>query len=102
MLSYIIRRLLLIIPTLWAIITINFFVVQVAPGGPVEQMVAEMRGIRTNTRLERLSGITADEVTPSEQEEESSSAYRGARGLDPEVIEEIKRRFGFDRPLHVR
>jgi microcin C transport system permease protein len=102
MLSYIIRRLLLIIPTLWAIITINFFIVQVAPGGPVEQMVAEMRGIRTNTRLERLSGITADEVTPVQQEDEGSSAYRGARGLDPEIIEEIKRRFGFDRPLHVR
>ena len=102
MLSYIIRRLLLIIPTLWAIITINFFVVQIAPGGPVEQMVAEMRGIRTNVRLERLSGITADEVTSAEQEEDSSSVYRGARGLDPEIIEEIKKRFGFDRPLHVR
>ena len=102
MLAYIIRRLLLIIPTLWAIITVNFFVVQIAPGGPVEQMVAEMRGIRVNTRLERLSGITADEVTPAERKGEDSSVYRGARGLDPEVIEEIKRRFGFDRPLHLR
>jgi microcin C transport system permease protein len=61
-----------------------------------------MRGLRVNTRLERLSGITADEVTPSEKDEDSSSVYRGARGLDPEVIEEIKRRFGFDKPLHLR
>jgi microcin C transport system permease protein len=102
MLSYIIRRVLLIIPTLWAIITINFFVVQIAPGGPVEQMVAKMRGIGVNTRLERLSGITGSEVTPAEKKENGSSVYKGARGLDPEVIEEIKHRFGFDKPIHVR
>jgi microcin C transport system permease protein len=102
MLSYIIRRLLLIIPTLWAIITINFFVVQVAPGGPVEQAVAKMRGINVNTRLERVSGITGSEVTPAEKEGGGSSVYRGARGLDPEVVEEIKRRFGFDKPLYQR
>jgi microcin C transport system permease protein len=102
MLSYIIRRVLLIIPTLWAIITINFFVVQIAPGGPVEQMVAKMRGITVNTRLERVSGITGSEVTPAEKKENGSSVYKGARGLDPEVIEEIKHRFGFDKPIHVR
>ena len=56
MLSYIIRRLLLIIPTLWAIITVNFFVVQIAPGGPVEQMLAEME---VRQHRERLVGVVS-------------------------------------------
>ncbi len=121
--SYILRRLLLIIPTLWAIITINFFIVQIAPGGPVDQLIAGMTGMDSNMIMERISGQGAGEVgeaggsgggvgagggsedsggSGSGDGGAGSSRYRGARGLDPEVIAEIEQRFGFDEPLHVR
>ncbi len=119
MVSYIIRRLLLIIPTLFLIITINFFIIQIAPGGPVDQMVARMSGVDSNMIMERISGQGQQEVGGGgtfdggesvdsggggggELDRTAGAGYRGARGLDPEVIEEIERRFGFDKPLHVR
>jgi microcin C transport system permease protein len=107
MLNYIIRRLFLIIPTLWAIITINFFIIQIAPGGPVDQMIAKMQGITSNVMMERVAGTGQQEVGEDLPDADAprrppEAAYRGARGLDPEVIEEIKKRFGFDRPLSVR
>lgn len=106
MLSYIIRRLALILPTVWAIITINFFIVQIAPGGPVDQMIAEMQGLASNMTMERISGVGQQEVGKSQDatgaKDQQETLYRGARGLDPEVIAEITKRFGFDRPLHVR
>jgi microcin C transport system permease protein len=95
------------IPTLWAIITLNFFIVQVAPGGPVDQAIAEARGMGTSGTMERISGEGQREVgggagSTQGLAKEPKSLYRGARGLDPEVIEAIKKRFGFDQPLHVR
>ncbi len=104
---YIGRRLLLMIPTLWAIITLNFFIVQIAPGGPVDQAVAQMRGKAGIAALERISGQGTQEVAPSSGSTstggaQSPSLYRGARGLDPQTIEEIKKRFGFDKPLLTR
>ncbi len=83
--AYLLRRLLLLIPTLLGIIAINFAIVQFAPGGPVEQAVAEARGGPGATA--RITGAQSD-----------SGAYRGARGLDPNQIEDIKRQFGFDKP----
>lgn len=83
--AYILRRVLLMIPTLLGIIAINFAIVQFAPGGPVEQAVAEARGAPGATA--RITGAQSD-----------SGAYRGARGLDPKQIEDIKRQFGFDKP----
>lgn len=118
--AYILRRILLIIPTLIAIITVNFFIVQVAPGGPIDQMVANMSGMSSNMVMERISGQGQMEIGGSLDSSGSGSgggggtagdsgggdsggsAYRGARGLDPEVIAEIERRFGFDKPLHLR
>ncbi len=100
MLSYIIRRLLLIIPTVWAIMTMNFFIVQIAPGGPVDQMIANMQGMTSNMTMERISGAGQQEV--GQDSDRKGPAYRGARGLDPEVIAEIEKRFGFDKPLHIR
>ncbi len=106
--AYIIRRILLMIPTLLAIITLNFFIVQVAPGGPVDQAIANMRGLNSNLIMQRVSGQGAAEVKQASssglgsEQEKNLSRYRGARGLDPEVIAEITRRFGFDKPLHVR
>jgi microcin C transport system permease protein len=99
MAAYILRRLLLIIPTLWAIITINFFIIQIAPGGPVDQAIASMQGLDGNMSLQRIAGSSAGEVAADTK---GASNYRGARGLDPEVIAEIEKRYGFDKPLLVR
>ncbi|GHU61773.1 microcin C ABC transporter permease YejB [Spirochaetia bacterium] len=104
MAAYILRRLLLIIPTLWAIITINFFIVQIAPGGPVDQAIANMRGgMDEDMTLGRITGNSrGDTVSGGLNRGENASAYRGARGLDPEVIAEIEKRYGFDKPMGVR
>jgi microcin C transport system permease protein len=101
MLSYIARRLLLIIPTLWAIITINFFIVQIAPGGPVDQAIANMQGLGSGGPLQRITGSERGDAGGG-REASGGSTYRGARGLDPEVIAEIERRYGFDKPLGER
>jgi microcin C transport system permease protein len=98
MIAYIARRLLLIIPTLWAIITINFFIIQIAPGGPVDQAIANMQGLDGNMSLERIAGTSGEGPTAKG----TSSTYRGARGLDPEVIAEIEKRYGFDKPIWER
>lgn len=98
MAAYIFRRLLLVVPTLWAIITINFFIIQIAPGGPVEQAIAQLEG-QTSGVMERFSG-GGQEVDLSQVSD--GTGYKGSRGLDPEVVEEIKRQFGFDKPIHVR
>ncbi|PAU87358.1 microcin ABC transporter permease [Pseudomonas sp. WN033] len=93
MLAYIIRRLLLIIPTLFGILLINFLIIQAAPGGPVEQMIAQLEGFEGATS--RISGSIHGEVA-------SGSSYRGAQGLDPDIIAEIERMYGFDKPAHER
>lgn len=104
MTAYILRRVLLIIPTLFAIITINFFIVQIAPGGPVEQMIANLTGVGSGG-MERIAGENQGEVQPSLSggvSQRNAGSYRGAKGLEPEVIAEIEKRFGFDKPIHVR
>ena len=104
MTAYIIRRLFLIIPTLFGIMVINFAIVQLAPGGPVEQMLAELRGEAVGA-TERFSGGGSDaaqQPQASAGERDVSSRYRGAQGLDPEVVKEIERMFGFDKPMHER
>jgi microcin C transport system permease protein len=107
MTAYIIRRLLLIVPTLFAIISLNFFIIQIAPGGPVDQMIARMYGIESNMAMERISGRGAKEVDQRKSaadniKEKEEYVYRGAKGLNPEEVEEIKKRFGFDKPIHIR
>ncbi|MDN3715733.1 microcin C ABC transporter permease YejB [Vibrio breoganii] len=99
--AYIIRRLLLVIPTLWAIITINFFVIQIAPGGPVEQAIAQMEGLDSGV-MERFTGGGQEVELSASNADAQTTGYRGSRGMDPEVIEEIKKQFGFDKPIHVR
>jgi microcin C transport system permease protein len=102
MTSYLLRRLLLVIPTLWAIITLNFFIVQIAPGGPVDQAIA---AIETGQQSGFAVGGNADpasRVQTLHGGQIGDSQYRGSRGLDPEVIAEITHRYGFDKPLHVR
>ncbi len=100
MLAYIIRRLLLVIPTLLGIITINFVIVQFAPGGPVEQAIAQIQGTSVEATA-RVSGSSQGETTVQPQKpggggSTAASKYRGARGLDPELIREIEKLYGFD------
>src|SRR5918993_544034 len=102
--AYLLRRLLLVVPTLLGIILINFAVVQFAPGGPVEQMIAELRG-EAGSAIGRISGEAQGEPGGRRRSEVGggeTSRYRGARGLDPAVVAEIERAFGFDKPWHER
>ena len=106
MTAYIIRRLLLMIPTLFAIMVINFIVIHVAPGGPVEQIIAQLtgEGADITERVTRAgTGESLQQVQPGTSAGESSRTnYRGAQGLDPDFIKELEQRFGFDKPLHQR
>src|SRR4051812_24303298 len=100
MLKYILHRLLLIIPTLFGIMLINFIIVQAAPGGPVEQVLAKIRGQATDVDT-RLGGGQAEvQVHPMSGNIEST--YRGAQGIDPAFIKELEVQFGFDKPPHLR
>ncbi|MCW5729301.1 MAG: microcin C ABC transporter permease YejB [Alphaproteobacteria bacterium] len=107
MLAYIVRRLALIVPTLIGIMVINFAVVQFAPGGPVEQLIAELQGTAVGATA-RFSGGGGTEVgagqAPSQglAGSEGSSRYRGAQGLDPAFILQLEKMFGFDKPAHER
>ena len=95
MLAYIIRRLLLIIPTLFAIMVINFAVIQAAPGGPVEQIIAQLKGTAVGATA-RFGGGGGGDVGGGANANANQS--RGARGLDPRVIEQLKVQYGFDKP----
>ena len=93
------------IPTLLGIMVINFAIIQFAPGGPVEQLIAEMRGTAVDATA-AFSGqqgdIQGNSNEPAIRGNDSNSRYRGAQGLDPAIIEEIEKQFGFDKPVHVR
>jgi microcin C transport system permease protein len=103
MLAYIVRRLLLIIPTLFGIMVINFAIIQVAPGGPVEQAIAQLEGNAISATA-RISGAGGETVGGREAQASSSedTRYRGARGLDPAFIKELEKMYGFDKPAPER
>ncbi|QJI12829.1 microcin C ABC transporter permease YejB [Pseudomonas sp. ADAK22] len=90
MLAYSARRLLLIVPTLLCILLVNFFIVQAAPGGPVEQAIA------------RLQGIGTQASAAGTRVETGSTESRTTRGLDPALVADIERQYGFDKPLGAR
>ncbi|MBB3567564.1 microcin C ABC transporter permease YejB [Rhizobium sp. BK491] len=94
--AYILRRLLLMIPTIVGIMAISFTIVQFAPGGPVEQVIAQLTGQGDNANG-RLSGGGTD-LAAQQSFDDSSSKYRGAQGLDPELIAKLDKQFGFDKP----
>lgn len=98
MLAYIARRLLLMIPTLLGIMVLNFVIVQAAPGGPVERMVARLTDITSADATARISGSGSDLAARPDSKVSLESAYRGARGLDPELISRIEKMYGFDKP----
>lgn len=88
--TYIFKRLLLIIPTLFVILLINFALVQIAPGGPVEQAIQQ---------AESMQGMGLQKGSETAVVD---SQYQGARGLSPEMVAEIERQYGFDKPAHER
>tara|TARA_B110000116_G_scaffold272445_1_gene297668 strand:+ start:6167 stop:7282 length:1116 start_codon:yes stop_codon:yes gene_type:complete len=107
MLSYIIRRLLLIVPTLFGIMVINFAVIQTAPGGPVEQIISQIQGnaVDATSRVTGGGGEIPQNLDSQQNFDQTNgfqSKYRGARGLPPELIAEIEKMVGFDKPVHIR
>ncbi len=100
MLDYILRRLLLIIPTLFGIMAVNFVIVQAAPGGPVEQIIAKIKHADMDA-TSRISGagFEVGGVRPTNAVQESAAnTYRGAQGIDPAIIKDIEKMYGFDKP----
>src|SRR3954471_22056640 len=96
---YILRRILLMIPTIVGIMAVSFLVVQFAPGGPVEQVISQIQGTNVAATA-RVSGGTGDfaGTSASSQQSGNTSKYRGAQGLDPEFIARLEKQFGFDKP----
>ena len=92
--TYILRRLLLMIPTLLGVMIINFVIVQSAPGGPVEQMVAQLEG-HAGDASGRISGVGGAEVATANTTNGGDSSYRGRQGLPPEIIADIEKMYGF-------
>ena len=101
MISYFLRRLILIIPTLFGIILLNFIIIQFAPGGPVESTIARLQGIDVGA-TERISGGMKDGLESQNNFISSNNTYVGAQGLDPSIIAEIEKMYGFDQPPHIR
>jgi microcin C transport system permease protein len=89
---YLIRRLLLIFPTLLGIMIVNFVVIQFAPGGPIDQIVAQYSGL----------GMSGTQAITGGAQTAADSGYSGAAGLPPDMLAELERQFGFDRPAHER
>src|SRR5499426_2442641 len=106
MAAYIIRRLLFMVPTMFGIMLVAFVVVQFAPGGPVEQVIAKLTGADTGASS-RISGSAGGDfgsrgAQGASQVDAANSKYRGAQGLDPEFIKKLEKQFGFDKPAYER
>jgi len=100
--AYVLRRLLLMIPTIVGIMAISFLVVQFAPGGPIERVIAQLQGTDVSATA-RISGGGGDFAGQgagqnASSEDSVTSKYRGAQGLDPEFIKSLEKQFGFDKP----
>ena len=91
--AYIVRRLLLVVPTLFGIMLVNFVIAQAAPGGPIDKVIAEIRG---------ASGGALQRVAGSGTSETGGGQTRGTRGIDPALIKELQHQFGFDKPMGER
>src|SRR6478752_5753803 len=104
--AYIARRILLMIPTLLGILFVSFVVVQFAPGGPVERIIAQLSGADTGG-TSRISGSSGGDFGARGQQvgasgDVVSSKYRGAQGLDPDFVKSLEKQFGFDKPAPER
>ena len=103
MAAYILRRLLLLVPTIFGIMAISFAIVQFAPGGPVERVIAQLQGHDVGA-TSRFTGAQDGSTlgTNTAAQAAVNSKYRGAQGLDPEFIAELEAQFGFNKPVHER
>lgn len=104
MAAYILRRLLLIIPTLLGIMLVSFTLIQFAPGGPVERVIAQLSGTDVGATA-RIGGGQSSDFSGNagnSADAGNNSKYRGAQGLDPEFIKKLEKQFGFDKPAHER
>src|SRR5258705_7413195 len=103
MIAYILRRILLMIPTLVGIMAVSFAVIQFAPGGPVEKVIAQLSGTDVSA-TQRIGGGGGDfagqgnNANAAGGGEALNAKYRGAQGLDPEFIKKLEKQFGFDKP----
>ena len=104
MANYLLKRLLLMIPTLLGIMLVSFIIVQFVPGGPVERMISQLQGhgVEATARFGGGSGGADMAVGASSQSTGQSSKYRGSQGLDPEFVAELEAMYGFDKPAYAR
>src|SRR3977135_3984782 len=103
--AYIARRIFLMLPTLFGILFVSFVVVQFAPGGPVERVIAQLSGADTgaSSRISRSSGgDLGARAQPGASSDVVNSKYRGAQGLDPDFVKSLEKQFGFDKPAPER
>jgi microcin C transport system permease protein len=102
MIGYILRRVMLLVPTLVGILLINFLIIQAAPGGPVEQMVAQLtQGGLHGAGAGRVGGVTTD-FGAQQTTLQGQGSYRGGQGIDPEFLDDLKKQYGFDKSAHER
>ena len=100
MLNYIIKRLFLIIPTLFGILAVNFVSIQAAPGGPVEKAIDQIKGTEVSV-TERITSSGGEQLSSNQSQKNFSaqeSKYRGSQGIDPDLIKELEKQYGFDKP----
>jgi len=100
MLNYIIKRLFLIIPTLFGILAVNFIIIQAAPGGPVEKAIAQIKGTEVSV-TERFTSSGGEQLSNKQSQNNfntQESKYRGSQGIDPDLIKELEKQYGFDKP----
>ncbi len=106
--AYLLKRLFLIIPTLFGIMLLNFAIIQAAPGGPVEQAIAQIKGTAAGASARIAGGGAGGDLGMAGQQagfaqaSATDTAYRGAQGLDPDFIKELEKQYGFDKPAHER
>ena len=102
MLKYIFKRFLLIFPTIFGVMLVNFAIIQAAPGGPVEQAIAKIKGVDQGF-TDRFASAGKDFVTGNNNANIQAAGtanvkYRGAQGIDPEILKKIEQIYGFDKP----
>ncbi len=95
--NYIFKRLLLIPFTLWGIITVNFAIIQLAPGGPVDYVLAQYRGMNTDTKSQITSSVETNSSAKN-----TNSKYVGAQGVPDDLVKALEKQFGFDKPWYYR
>ena len=98
MLAYILRRLLLMIPTILGIMAVSFAIVQFVPGGPVERAIAQLQGADQSSTAQFGGGGGQIGSGAAQAGGDISSRYRGSQGLDPKFIKELEKQYGFDKP----